>query len=391
MSTGPPGRRLCSLGWGLVLGPLAFPLASQPLPVRHPIGPPVVAPATFGRVNAVHELPDGRVVVVDHPGRNVLLVDFLAGLLTPVGRSGSGPGEYQLPERLISLPGDSVGIWDAANSRFLVLGLDGIPAALRGPTGRSLSSAPRLGSLPLARAGDREGALYGLGGMTERPDGSEGRPILRWTPREGAPTEVVGFLPVPPPPGAQRTQAGYITPATAMVPFLPGPTWAVSAAGVVAIVHPDPYRVELLPRQGRQILGPVVAFQPLPVTDGHRRAYLEEWAELVPVLVFRRGESRSEIRMQPRGNPGRSIPWPSRLPPFLRDAARFAPDGTLWVERTTPADAPPRFDLFDAEGRRTTQAELPAVGMRLVGFGKGVVYLVRRDAQGEERLERWRW
>ena len=381
------------MGGALAIFVMIAPLSVQPIPVRRLTIPPVTISFSFSQISAVHEFPDGRVLVVDHPGQAVHLVDFRRDIAVPVGRSGTGPGEYRLPERLIVLPGDSVGIWDAGNSRFLVLDPNGMPAGARGPTGRPFSASNPLGTIPLVRAGDRYGGLYGIGqptdGQVDRSRDPERRPILRWSAEEGRP-EVAGFLPFTPPPGAQRTPVGYITPVSAMVPFLAGPVWAVSIEGTVAIVHPDPYRVELVTRRGRQTTGPAVPYQRIPVSEGHRRAYLEEWERPVPVQVFRRGESGSEIRIQPRGRRSGSVPWPSHLPPFLSGAARFAPDGMLWVERTTPAEAPPRFDLFDASGRVRLQVELPAAGMRLVGFGAGTVYLVRLDAEGEERLERWR-
>ena len=81
--------------------------------------------------------------------------------------------------------------------------------------------------------------------------------------------------------------------------------------------------------------------------------------------------------------------WPEELPPFLRDAAMFATDGRLWVQRTTPADQPPTFDVFDSEGQRVEQVTLPH-GRRLIGFGNGTVYAVSRDELDLEYLERYR-
>jgi len=372
----------------------AAPLLAQQTLVRQLVGPPAVASTSFARISDIHEFPDGRVLVVDHTGLAVFLVDFRRHGVDPVGRSGAGPGEYRLPERLVRLPADSVGIWDATNSRFLVVAPTGTPAGFRDPTGRPIGTPNPVTAISPARAGDRGGFLYGLGRMTSgsavgQPPDSEWYPILRWA-AGGQRLDTAAFLPYSVLPGARRTSAGYVTPFAAIPPFTPGATWAVSLEGTVAIVYPEPYRVELVTRDGRRIVSPPVSYQRISVSDGHRRAYFEEWRRPVPILVFERGGPGPEVRVQSRERLGGPSRWPDFLPPFLIGAARFAPDGTLWVERTTPADAPPRFDLFDANGRVRFQVELPAAGMRLVGFGTGVVYLVRLVAEGEERLERWR-
>lgn len=82
--------------------------------------------------------------------------------------------------------------------------------------------------------------------------------------------------------------------------------------------------------------------------------------------------------------------WPKHLPPFLSDArVEFAPDGTLWLERSlaSPDDAP-TYDLIDRVGRVSARVRLPP-GRRLLGFGRGSVYVVRRDEFDLEYLERY--
>jgi hypothetical protein len=81
--------------------------------------------------------------------------------------------------------------------------------------------------------------------------------------------------------------------------------------------------------------------------------------------------------------------WPEHLPPFLRDAATFARDGRLWVQRTAPADAPPIFDVFDSECVRVEQVTLPP-GREFIGFGRGSLYAGVRDELDLVYLERYR-
>ena len=65
-----------------------------------------------------------------------------------------------------------------------------------------------------------------------------------------------------------------------------------------------------------------------------------------------------------------------------------APDGTLWVERSVPSGAASTWDLFNAAGRPIASWQLPT-GRRLVGVGRGRVYLVAADEDGIEKLERY--
>jgi hypothetical protein len=61
----------------------------------------------------------------------------------------------------------------------------------------------------------------------------------------------------------------------------------------------------------------------------------------------------------------------------------------LRVERAQHAGQPPRYDLFDQNGNRIGRAVLPA-GRRLLGLGRGTLYLIATDETGIERVERYR-
>lgn len=50
-------------------------------------------------------------------------------------------------------------------------------------------------------------------------------------------------------------------------------------------------------------------------------------------------------------------------------------------------DEVPRIDVFGANGRLARQVVLPARS-RIVGFGRGVLYLVRRGVDDPEWLQR---
>jgi hypothetical protein len=89
----------------------------------------------------------------------------------------------------------------------------------------------------------------------------------------------------------------------------------------------------------------------------------------------------------PRPDPA-DMDWPAVKPPFEASQIRFAPDGSLWVQRYVKHGAPTVVDVFDREGRLVRQVAYPA-GRRFLGFGIGVVYLVHKDADDLEWLERY--
>jgi len=60
----------------------------------------------------------------------------------------------------------------------------------------------------------------------------------------------------------------------------------------------------------------------------------------------------------------------------------------LWVGRSTPAGAAAIYDVFDRVAFRIFQIELPPE-TRLIGFGPQTMYLLRRDADDLEHLQRY--
>jgi hypothetical protein len=82
--------------------------------------------------------------------------------------------------------------------------------------------------------------------------------------------------------------------------------------------------------------------------------------------------------------------WPATIPAFTGgDAVQITPEGEVWVERTRKAsDRTPRYDVFDRTGRLTGQVRLRPRS-RVVGFGKGTVYVVRSDEDDLQYLERF--
>ena len=362
-------------------------LAGQQRSADTLVTPVAVFAQGFTRIASVRELRDGRVILLDSDERGVYLVssDLMSG--SPIGRSGSGPGEYRLPSRLLDLRGDTTAVLDAANARLLLIRPDGTP----GDIVNLQYAAPGSKSVPPPPvASDGAGRLYAQaspvidrgGGRRELTDSAA---VLRWQP--GSAPDTAGLMGVD---VSRYRMNGGLVASTPLLPFSADTHWAVASDGRLAIVYAEPYHVVMYSTGGSPRIGAAIDHRPIRLSAKHKEAYRREAEKPRPWLVGRIGGAPPSVAMirQPFKEPAQ---WPEFLPPFLNGAfVQFAPDGYLWVERasSSPED-PPCFDILDDSGRRTHEVRLP-VGTRVVGFGKESVYLVRWDEVDLEYLERYK-
>ena len=141
------------------------------------------------------------------------------------------------------------------------------------------------------------------------------------------------------------------------VPFTPHDDWAVFPDGRLVIVRTDAYRLDQRAATGGALIrGPRITYAPVAVVDADRIGVID--------------------------------PLPKYKPPFEGPSTSVAPDGRVWVRRTTAAtDSTARYDIFDSSGRVLSRVALPP-RTRLAGFGKATIYLVRRDEDDLEYLGR---
>jgi hypothetical protein len=330
----------------------------------------------FSVIAGVRELRDGRVIVVDQKDRHVKLIDFSRQQASMVGRNGEGPGEYRAPLSVFALPGDTSIVFDGGQSRLLVILPDGRPgpvisAAMLGTSGNGMIT--RF----VPTRSDSLGRLYATGTsilMTPQgPQQADSVAIVRWT-RGANDTEVIGYLRN----RSFRDRGGDVDAQRALlmsvVPFIVGDQWAVSADGRVALLRYDNYRVDFVEPTGRRVSGSPISFVPVRVSEAHKA----QW------------RSQEEARLAGSGTTYREPPrWPDYFPPFLVRPALFAPDGVLWVLRTGQANAAPTYDLIDHSGRLARRISL-AHRSRVIGFSKEWIYVVRRDPDDVEYLQRYR-
>ena len=379
-------------GLGLVAGSLA---AQQ----KVSLGKPTAESAeSFTRIGAIRELPSGKVLVADPQDKIVQLVDLAAGTMSKVGREGSGPGEYALPITLVGLPDGTTLVHDMLNRRFLVIGADGKPGgfveqprpASPGPGGGMM-----IGGMSMVRGYDNQGRLYYAGSpFTSDGAPADSIPLLRWD-RVKPTMDTLGFIRVPAGSASRSGGGGNVQMRVGVSKrWMPTEAWAVAGDGSVARVMPEPYRVVWMAGRGRTTSGPVVPYTPMQVTQADKDEFLVERSKN-PGLTISMRVGPGGAQVSTGGPAARDLPPPEfhdTKPPFdgaANGVVQATPEGEVWVLRLRRAgDKIPSYDVFDKTGTLVKQVSLNP-GSRVVGFGKGTVYVVRTDEDDLQYLQRY--
>lgn len=379
----------------LVIPPLSLAAQRPSEPLVHRLERPTATwSEPFSLIGGVRELADGRVVVSDPIEQSLQILDLSTGRAQALGRVGQGPGEFRSPDALLPLPGGQTLLVDLGNGRLTRIDADGRLGA-SSPMAQG-GGAPGGGAaglrIVIPRTSDASGRVYfqpptgGLGPGGAPPDSAA---IVR-VDLEASRFDTVAFIKVAPPVVRTSGTANNQNVRAMPRPFPRQDGWAVAPDGRVAIVRADPYRVEWVTPTGR-VSGPPVTWRPVPV----RAADREEWAEAAGSGLSLSVENRNgEITTSfSRGRPGQrpdlsGVEWPDVKPPFPSGAVFAAPNGELWVERSVAAGAAREYDRFDGRGALLGRVVLRARS-RVVGFGSAAVYVVRRDADDLQYLERY--
>lgn len=328
----------------MLLGHLAASRAvSQSLPVR--LSREIVIPGdgqgySMTRVAGVVELRDGGVALLLPVERQLLLFGPKGDLRRTVGRSGSGPGEFDAP-RVLGAKRDSLWVWDAAQSRISLFAPDGafkrtIPVVSAG-AGILLDNG-QVAIVPLPRypvTGDAS-QLIVVRTYTDRGVLRDSvlnrrvrREVLRYIRGNGA---VVGMQPF---------DDGEL-----LVPAGDGTGIAV----ITRAVRPTPphtYKVEFIAPSGRTSYSRTVTYEPRPLTRAHLQGAIR------PLLA---GPDSSDPTLP--GRVERALYKPAHLPPVT--AAIVGQDGALWLRREATADSAVIWDVHDKRGVSRHSLSLPA-------------------------------
>lgn len=344
------------------------------------VEPAAEFPEPFDRVAAIRELVDGRLLVADVAGRSVSLAGFDDGELSPVGREGSGPREYGFPRNLLPLPGDTTWIVDPIQRRFLVVGPDGRPV--------STIPFPEDAGLGDFRGTDEQGRVYyqaspfrlGDAPPETMPDSA---PVVRWDRAARFDTVAMAKLP------ATSTQTSDGGGARIMMrraqPFAAADAWTVARDGRVAVARVADYRIEWYGGDA-PVRGLAIQHEPVAVSQADRDEVIEAMSSGRGTIRVTIGGGRSVPAPPPPSED--DIDFPEYKPPFVANQVFAAGDGSVWVQRSGPAAAAPQYDVFDGRGELVRRVVLPA-DARVVGFGRGAVYVSRTDDDGLQWLGRY--
>ncbi len=355
------------------------------------VGSMVEAPHSYTRIASVRELPDGRVLVLDYLDRSLFALDLVQGTRIPVSRTGQGPGEYESPKVLHPFRGDSlVLIDDARFNSVMVLSPQGTPIGLRRTGHEELNKRFEA----WRTASDTSGFLYAWVALGDTADGAfalrldsaaieridlqtrQLDTIARISRQQTAPgmTAAAGAAPTANQPFRRQH-----------IPFLVADHWTVLPDGTFALVSVNPYRVTFAGPTGERTVGPELPFTPIPVSTRHQESWRERDMGLKRVLIFTTGAVVAENKQVPLGEPDT---WPPYLPPFIDDGVTAAPDGTVWIQRTTEADSAPVVDVIARDGTLRHRLQLP-LHTRFIAASHRYIYLVRTDADDLEYVQRW--
>lgn len=343
--------------------------------------PAAIINESFTSIAGVRALPNGRAVVTDQADQRLVLVNFADGSVAPIGRQGEGPAEYRFP--LAPLPGplNTTYVVDASLQRTLVVS----------PTGGIVStmSMSRAG-LPAGsdpHGSDLSGSLYFEGDSFDPGRGtfSDSVSILRWNPHDNRVRSVgrvwSGGRVIVNRPSGKASLARSITPYPAL------DAWAVYPNGDIAIVHHQPFRLDVANGIGAVRRGSPRSYAPLPVTAADRSAYRKKMS------FVRSGASLKGGGTGPQ-RPEDVVPdaeFPQLMPPFIASSVVMSPDGLLWIGRSHAAgDHLWYYDILDARGVVVAVAKI-ATSSKVAGFGPGIVFVARTDpADDLVYLERYR-
>lgn len=357
-----------------------------------PLGKPdAESSEAFTNISSIRELPNGKVLVADRVEKVVQLLDLAGGSAMKVGREGKGPGEYSLPIGLLPRPDGSTLLQDPLNRRFLTIGADGKigpiaelpPSPSTGPGGGMMISVQNMQT-------DSRGRLYFQGSPLNFQSGKQfdSIAVIRWEPGTTK-LDTVGFY-KPPASSSQVSGGGgnFQVRLGGQKVFTPSETWAVTGDGRIARLVPSPYRVVWYDEAGRTTAGPVLAYTPIKVGEAEKEQVREARRKNRPVM----------ITMGPGGAtntapPNVQIPEPEfeeTMPPFGNTGVLGSPDGEVWVLRNRPAsEKNPTYDVFDRTGALVKKVTLEP-NSRVVGFGKGTVYVAKSDEDDLQYLQRYK-
>ena len=351
-------------------------------------------PEPFSYLSGVRELPDGRLLAADPLSQVILRVNMATGVADTLGRVGGGPGEYQQPDQVFPLPGDSTLLVDLGRTYLTVLGPDG---TFHDGMSMALPADDGPMAIIMPEDVDASGGIYyqGMGGFGQGP--SDSASINRYD-RSSSSSETVATL--------WRTEptitrsGGNVR--MSLPRMVPNDDWAVAPDGRMAVIRANGYTVEWHLPDGQVVMGPETPYEVQTISYADKEADLENSSSAgLSISIMSSGSGAAEMQMSRGGSRGggdgptvEEQEWGETFPPFREGRSVASPSNEVWVERWLPVGEASRMDVFGPDAVFKGSVIIPE-DSQLIGFGQGpggegVAYFVRTDAFDLQWLEKYR-
>lgn len=360
---------------------------AQPALKPTPLGPATASAAEeFQHIISVRELSSGRVLVSDNRDKRIVSVDFRTNSSRELGRAGDGPGEFRTVGRLWDIGSDSTLMAVPYMSRLIILHRDSIVSTVTGQQGIVLA----LGGTLLKGADARGNVLkisYGSAPAREalKLDSFFVERINRKDLKKDVVTRIANtdknIVPVAGRPTGGGVPAGkqvYNISLTSREQI------AMFPDGSIAMLRGNPYRVDwCMTASATCANGANQLFAARRWVDADKKAYLTQ--------------QNASGAWPPTKDINEVAGWPEQIIPFETpggpDDANFWPTalGNVVVERAVNSSTSVRtYDVISRQSKLIAVITV-AADQRIIGFGKGTVYVIRKDADDIQRLERHAW
>lgn len=326
--------------------------------------------AAFDRVDQLAFGPGGNLNVLDERNDRVVVVGADGALLRVLGRSGGGPGEFQVPRHMVALRSGGLVVYDVIQRRFSIFDAEGafersVSGLLgEGPPG-ALHATPDGVSGPVqVMVLNGEPVARSASGM--RP--VRGRPLQRYELEGDGRAHVLHRSPLELKP-ADAQGRPYLT------AFFPEFQSTGLPDGTLAVVEDGSYAITLVRPTGGVA---AVLRRPLPrrmVTEGDRSrererlvAALAQGRPPEATVSFGTPPSREEMERRHRARIEEM-----RFPDTFAQISELRADaeGRLWVERTgEDPHGPGPIDILLPSGRYLGTLPAGEPGMPMA-FGPG--------------------
>lgn len=312
---------------------------------------------------------DGSIAVVNTGNSTVAVYDRQGRFLTRIGRKGQGPGEFEVPTWIASLPGDTVVAWDARLRRLSYFDPTGKLARLTTLTDAEGTFPEAVGLLAdgsflVDRGPDMIAMMQGQRGVWRDSSslqrfGRDGRPVGKLGPFPSDDMflrdRVGGF-------GWDDLPFGR---ETFLVAARQGLYFGDSGTGEIVVYAPDGTR-------SRTLRSP---HAPWTISESDVARFKEERLERVAA-----SDRRQEIEAMLA-----EAPFPKQSPAF--GAMAVDPEGNVWVqEYPRPGQAEVAWAVLGPDGQPVARIQLPRA-LEVYEVGRDYVVGRRRDDLDVEHVE----